>query len=1281
MAGNTRKYLSVFMESGIFNPNEELKQPDFVAMDGGRFYIGAQRKDDLIVGLADMLKKGNLDIGLVPVTPGNCIFFADIDDYEQDKFALDDFLVKVAGFFNHFVRNKPEDKDDWCTAEDILVFEKANPKAEFYGPKYHIYIPEMFGITTPVERATIYKTINIAMGQPIIDEAASTIRIEGFNKWCKEAKMFLPDSHYRPRGKAANMLPDDLLNAVWLQPRGWTTEVVPAFSPDRPRRLRRNEDDMKLESESLPSQTASIVSRSTSFILQNADNRAVSPEGDGASHKSVSAHIERTVQLKFPEVANLILKYPIVKIKDNAKDHVSTFICDKSTEGKTCKISNCVHSSNNIYLVYSKKYGKLEQRCFSSKCKTADGEPMSHLIATVSRKKKSNNNKNAAGLPYANDTSLAKCFKKWNPLITVDCDGKHTSFVMFEHDVGYWKRRSNSYFMKYIINDFKNYVAAEFRKAMEGVEDADLMDRADAVADRLSNTKTIKPFAECLKWELEPDEPIDWNNNPKYTVFTNGVLMWGERDPKHPKLPYKFGKTKPEEYISDFHCMRFPFNCPPVSMDGHYIREARQFLRKTLKKVQPNAEDRRLIIMYMSLCFQAQNYKKMVINIGSSGNNAKSSVFECLIYLCGTYGLTGDKKLVVKGPNDKVSVAELNRKRVVMFEEPDPAKPLDQEFLKDLIGGAHQTTGRMLFSNKNQILLHCKTILNANTMTTVALEAAILERLIYFIWEAKFTKNPDEVDHARRIYLADDKYKTARYWASVNDGMMWLLLNHFHLYALNGYTLKISKRQLARTKCQLLEADLFIKWFSSNFKLLTDSAPHRRQFVTQEEVVAEFVTQTPTQQQNIIGRRNYAPRKFVRDMLKVHSALTPYFVKKYTNWRLSQIERLLPAAKNRIGPNCQYQRNVLIRFVTRGEAEGRFKDHTMDLAEVEAKTEEEAKCDVKDDYIYDESLFFLYGDPAQCTDDIDLESDEEPAVAPAANEDENELLNEDELLLNDDNFDAMVDYVHPVNVENAANANDDPLNDIANYVYYSPKKDQQEKPYPPGAGPSPDKDVNVKDQQSQPLPKGARKPVNDAIEEDVDILPKEQQKEDAVSLIQAMSLDNSPIKQQPATDLAANDDNGNESKDADNDAVSMDADVLAQGAAKDGIAECVNDEDGLKVASADAAAKDKAAAMVKAIAKEKVVGIDIGGDEAKESNDNDNDNDDDKAVSGAKDNDAQKGKDVVMKDKAEDAVGSNAKGKSKPTHPYDLRSRRKMGLTPAEKAGKAGNPIKRKRNK
>ena len=161
--------------------------------------------------------------------------------------------------------------------------------------------------------------------------------------------------------------------------------------------------------------------------------------------------------------------------------------------------------------------------------------------------------------------------------------------------------------------------------------------------------------------------------------------------------------------------MKLPFNCPPVCMDGHYIEEADQLLRDWVMLVQPKATDRRFLLMFMAIAFKAVNYKMMLLNIGQSGDNAKSSFFEMFIYLLGNYGLTGDKALIVKGPKDRVSRAQLDRVRFVLFEEPDPAKQLDVESIRDFVGGASETVGRFNFSNDNEITLHCKTALNANT--------------------------------------------------------------------------------------------------------------------------------------------------------------------------------------------------------------------------------------------------------------------------------------------------------------------------------------------------------------------------------------------------------------------------------------------------------------------------------------------------------------------------------------------------------------------------------------
>ena len=239
------------------------------------------------------------------------------------------------------------------------------------------------------------------------------------------------------------------------------------------------------------------------------------------------------------------------------------------------------------------------------------------------------------------------------------------------------------------------------------------------------------------------------------------------------------------------------------------------------------------------------------------------------------------------------------------------------------------------------------------------------------------------------------------HWESVNDGFIWILLNHYRLFELNGNQLKISSRQVRRTKAELLQNDLFIAWFKENFVYLADTPDNRTKFVTQEEVLAQFKLLTPGQQQQIIGQRNYAPAKYVKDMLHVHSAFKACFKTKITNWRLTKTERL--QAKNQIGPNGQYQINVLMRFVTRAEYEAKQTLATADLSalpEDEARrnyyeNQEEADEKVNDDYIYGSDMFFRYMDPAlkDINDGNDVVDIEEQARSMSLDINEDALVN------------------------------------------------------------------------------------------------------------------------------------------------------------------------------------------------------------------------------------------------------------------------------------------------
>lgn len=988
MAGRraTKSKLLAAFSGRILAQSEECTRSDFAAMDGGAFFIGAANRNVLIEFLAQKQASGDYKIGLVPTLADKTIYFADIDELPSNfDFRL--FLALLVDEFNRLVTDKVKP----VTIKDVLILKRED------SARYHVYIPCLFGEVSKAVREKISKAVNISYAKPVIDLAANTIRIEGFEKWDRDAKQFIAGSRYLPTGGAAqNLTIIKLLNEVWLNPRGWDEQDATVVAGCKHKAVVGGNKDQDSDG-------------NADLVFDNGEEKAESeiPSSKEASldivHKVISDEIEARIKSKFPAIAHVLLKYPITDLRIVKKGRAghSTFMLDKSEQGRTCRIAKRVHKSSNTYLWYHHGKQALYQKCYSSGCTNKD--PV--LLHRIKVDRKVVEKKH--DLPSANDASVAEHFIKWNPLLAVERRNKKYVWFIYNEEVGYWKTSPQAIVMRMIQIDFREWIQDRFDEAIgkaEG-EEEQLMNDAEAVDSMLRSVRCVKAIAESVRWQLAKPNKIEWNSISSYTVFPNGVLQVDKRDKANPEL-YYFGKTKPEEYINDSKCMKLPFNCPPVCNDGHYIQQAEALLRDWVLKIQPVAEDRRLLFTYLALVFKAINYKKMILNIGHSGDNAKSSFFEMGVYSFGSYGLKGDKALIVKSKKDRVSKAELNEVRFVLFEEPDAAKSLDIEFVKDLVGGAVETTGRFNFSNDNNVQLHCKTVLNANTMTTVQLEEAIMNRLLYLAWTAQFVAEDYLVDEEQRIYKADEKYKTGPYWRSMNDGFIWLLLNHYRLFELNGNKLKISSRQVRRTKAELLENDLFIRWFKENFVYLADTPENRTKFVTQDEVTAEFKKLKPAQQQQIIGRPNYAAAKYVKDMLPAHSAFKPCYKDKVTNWRLTAIERLLPAAKNKTGPNCQYQRHVLIRFVSRAEYESGAALETADLAALPADeagrnyydADEEGQFGdekVEDDYLYGDDMFFKYMKPAvqQVNDTHDVAGIEEQARALSMEIDDAALVN------------------------------------------------------------------------------------------------------------------------------------------------------------------------------------------------------------------------------------------------------------------------------------------------
>ena len=208
--GTRSKLVAAFLET-ILAASKECTRTDFAAMDGGEFFIGAANRDVLINFLARKQASGDYKMCLEPTVADKTIQFADIDEVPPNfDFSL--FLAFVVDEYNRLVTDKV--KPDMI--KDVLIFKRED------SARYHIYIPCLFGEVSKAVREEISKAVNISYTKPVIDLAANTIRIEGFEKWDRDTKQFLAGSRYLPTGGAAqNLTVINLLNEVWLNPRGW----------------------------------------------------------------------------------------------------------------------------------------------------------------------------------------------------------------------------------------------------------------------------------------------------------------------------------------------------------------------------------------------------------------------------------------------------------------------------------------------------------------------------------------------------------------------------------------------------------------------------------------------------------------------------------------------------------------------------------------------------------------------------------------------------------------------------------------------------------------------------------------------------------------------------------------------------------------------------------------------------------------------------------------------------------------------------------------------------
>lgn len=301
----------------------------------------------------------------------------------------------------------------------------------------------------------------------------------------------------------------------------------------------------------------------------------------------------------------------------------------------------------------------------------------------------------------------------------------------------------------------------------------------------------------------------DFDTNPDLLNFKNGVLDVQNRC---------FRERRRDDYLQ----MNTGYDFYYEQADNEHTEE----ILKIFDQIQPNEEIREFLMYTLASCLTGRNIDKFFIWNGK-GRNGKSVITQSMKLLLGDYFATGPASVLIESPKNKSSseanptLANFNKKRMVVFSEPPKHMPIQNSMVKLLTGGG-VLHGRQLFKGIEDIVLHMTMILEANAVPNMA-EACMtadVERLLDTLFSSTFTSDEAKWDELKHVYPKNRQYTEVKFWTERRNAFMNLLIPKLYKLHEKDYDIGkfVPKEILHRTYMYTLESHLVYRLFKQIYK-------------------------------------------------------------------------------------------------------------------------------------------------------------------------------------------------------------------------------------------------------------------------------------------------------------------------------------------------------------------------------------------------------------------------------------------------------------------------------
>jgi phage/plasmid-associated DNA primase len=395
---------------------------------------------------------------------------------------------------------------------------------------------------------------------------------------------------------------------------------------------------------------------------------------------------------------------------------------------------------------------------------------------------------------------------------------------------------------------------------------------------KINSTAKINSVEQRVQHYLAAtDNEVEFDFRPELIAFKNVVFDLSIGQVIEPKREDYILKNTGYDYV----------DCPEEDI---------QKMREILDSILPDKEVWETYIHFLALGLTGYNPEKFLIANGG-GRNGKGVLNELVEdMLGGEYYYTAPSELLLnaKKLGGSPELATMDKKRMVIFREPDCSKKLNSAFIKELTGG-NKIAGRMNYSNQMVVLLTATWILECNEkpmLTGNVSGEAIGKRIMDVPFVNTFTKDENMLS-CEGFYKQDPYYKTLEFRRQFRIPLFKILLDYMREYldktgkhvwekhpqykCIEDRTKKYLESS-DEIKCWLRETLVSVPWTDKS-EMYTG-----QQYITTKDIYSAFKTSELFGNMSKEERRKHN-ESFFRDYINTTNPYRKQYEERYKNKR------------------------------------------------------------------------------------------------------------------------------------------------------------------------------------------------------------------------------------------------------------------------------------------------------------------------------------------------------------------------------------------------------------